>query len=138
MRSSPIAAISVLQNKTLQSNSFTIPIKSPASSGESPVLTINGLNADYGTTHVFVNEVSNDAVPLTILFSPNASTNVVESDVFSNLNRRDYANRDANGDGAEDSSWSHWDTDDFAGWLETVAERDARAAKIAELNAIKF
>jgi hypothetical protein len=53
----------------------------PASAEAVPVLTINGLNADYGTTHVFVNEVSNDAVPLTILFSSNAS-NVVEADVF--------------------------------------------------------
>ena len=67
-----------------------------------PVLTINGANADYGMTHVFVNEVSNDAVPLTILFSPNASTNVVEADAFSNLNRRDHATKDANGDGIED------------------------------------
>jgi glycosidase len=56
-----------------------------------PVLTVNGINADYATTHVFVNEVSNDAVPLTILFSPNAPTNVVEADVYSDLNRRDYA-----------------------------------------------
>jgi glycosidase len=55
-----------------------------------PTLTVNGINGDYGTTHVFVNEVSNDAVPLTIVFSPNAS-NVVEADVFSNLNRRDHA-----------------------------------------------
>ena len=67
-----------------------------------PVLTVNGLNADYGTTHVFINEVSNDTVPLTILFSPNATTNVVEADVFSNLNRRDHANLDANGDGIPD------------------------------------
>ncbi len=73
----------------------------PASAEAVPVLTINGLNADYGTTHVFVNEVSNDAVPLTILFSSNAS-NVVEADVFSNLNRRDHATMDANGDGIED------------------------------------
>ena len=75
---------------------FTVPLS------VGPALTINGINADYGTTHVFVNEVSNDAVPLTILFSPDASTNVVEADVFSNLNRRDYANRDANGDGVPD------------------------------------
>jgi len=67
-----------------------------------PVLTVNGLNADYGTTHVFINEVSNDTVPLTILFSPNATTNAVEVDVFSNLNRRDHANLDANGDGIPD------------------------------------
>ena len=78
---------------------FTVPVLPPV---PPPVLTINGMDADYGTTHVFVNEVSNDAVPLTILFSPNASTNVVEADVFSNLNRRDHANMDANGDGVPD------------------------------------
>jgi hypothetical protein len=66
-----------------------------------PTLTINGINANYGMTHVFVNEVSNDAVPLAILFSPGVS-NVVEADVFSNLNRRDQAGLDANGDGIED------------------------------------
>jgi hypothetical protein len=75
---------------------FTVPTSS--SVVLPPVLTVNGVNADYGMTHVFVNEVSNDAVPLTILFSPNA-TNVVEADAFSNLNRRDHATMDANGDG---------------------------------------
>jgi glycosidase len=64
-------------------------------------LTVNGSNADYGTTHLFVNEVSNDAATLSILFSPNAN-NVIEADVFSNLNRRKYATMDANGDGVED------------------------------------
>ncbi|HEX3716946.1 MAG TPA: alpha-amylase family glycosyl hydrolase [Verrucomicrobiae bacterium] len=78
---------------------FTAPVS--ASAEEAPVLTVNGINADYGTTHVFVDEVANDAAPLTILFSPNAS-NVVEADVFSNLNRRDHAGLDANGDGIED------------------------------------
>ncbi len=74
---------------------FTVPVSA------APVLTVNGITADYGMTHVFVNEVSNDVVPLTILFSPNA-TNVVEADAFSNLNRRDHATMDANGDGIED------------------------------------
>lgn len=79
---------------------FTVP---PASATVlPPVLTINGANADFGTAHVFINEVSNDVVPLTILFLPNAPTNVVEADVFSNLNRRDHAALDANGDGIED------------------------------------
>jgi glycosidase len=77
---------------------FTVP----TSLTLAPVLTVNGINGDYGTTHVFVNEVSNDAVPLSILFTPNAPTNVTEADVFSNLNRRDRANRDANGDGVPD------------------------------------
>ena len=79
---------------------LTVPV-SGSGGALAPVLTVNGANADYGTTHVFVNEVSNDVVPLTILLSPNA-TNVVAADVFSNLNRRDHATLDANGDGIED------------------------------------
>ena len=66
-----------------------------------PVLTVNGLNADYTTEHLFVDEVAGDSIPVTILFSPN-TTNVVEADVFSNLNRRNRATMDANGDGIED------------------------------------
>ncbi len=62
---------------------------------------MNGLNADYTTTHLFVDEVANDSIPLTVLFSPNVS-NVVTAEVFSNLNRRDRATQDANGDGIED------------------------------------
>ena len=62
----------------------------PVSTAVTATLTVNGINADYGMTHVFIDEVSNDAVPLTTLFSPNSS-NVVEADVYSDLNRRDYA-----------------------------------------------
>ncbi len=67
----------------------------------SPNLMVNGVNADYTTTHVFVNEVSNDASPLMILFSPN-QPNLTAVEIFSNLNRRDRATADANGDGIED------------------------------------
>ena len=66
-----------------------------------PVLTVNGVNADYTTTHVFVNELNGDARPLTLLFSPNAGV-VTNVEIFSNLNRRDRATLDANGDGIED------------------------------------
>ncbi|HEV2694778.1 MAG TPA: alpha-amylase family glycosyl hydrolase [Verrucomicrobiae bacterium] len=66
-----------------------------------PVLTVNGVNADYTTTHVFVNELNNDAIPFTLLFSPNAGT-VTNVEIFSNLNRRNRAALDANGDGIED------------------------------------
>lgn len=66
-----------------------------------PALTINGLNGDYTTTHVFVDELAGDAIPLSILFTPNAP-NVTQVEVFSNLNRRDRAALDANGDGIED------------------------------------
>ena len=67
----------------------------------SPALTINGVNGDYTTTHVFVNEVNGDAIPLTILFSPN-QPNLTAVEIFSNVNRRDRATLDANGDGIED------------------------------------
>ncbi len=66
-----------------------------------PVLTVNGINADFGTAHVFVNEVSNDAVPLNIIFTPGTSSNVVEADIYSNLNRRNYATNVA-ADGIEE------------------------------------
>jgi glycosidase len=67
-----------------------------------PVLTVNGVNADYTTTHVFVDEVAGDAIPLTILFSPNVSGALDAVELYSNLNRRDRAALDANGDGIED------------------------------------
>ena len=66
-----------------------------------PVLTVNGLNADYTTEHLFVDEVAGDSIPVTIVFTPN-QPNVTNAEVFSNLNRRDYATNDANGDGIED------------------------------------
>src|ERR1022692_1724956 len=39
-----------------------------------PVLTINGVNANYTTTHVFVDEVAGLPVPLTVVFQPNAAS----------------------------------------------------------------
>jgi glycosidase len=55
-----------------------------------PVLTVNGVNADYTESHVFVNELNNDAVPFTMILTPNAD-NVTNAEIFSNLNRRDRA-----------------------------------------------
>ena len=57
-----------------------------------PVLTVNSVNANYTTTHVFVNEINGDQIPLTVFFNPNAQNvnpNTVE--VYTNLNRRGYA-----------------------------------------------
>jgi hypothetical protein len=66
-----------------------------------PVLAVNGLNANYTTTKLFVNEVAGDSIPLTIIFEPGVA-NVETAEVFSNLNRRDFAGLDANSDGIED------------------------------------
>ncbi|MEI8036833.1 MAG: alpha-amylase family glycosyl hydrolase [Verrucomicrobiota bacterium] len=66
-----------------------------------PVLTVNGQSGNYTTTHLFVDEVAGDALPLTLTFAP-GQANVTAVEVFTNLNRRDRAQLDANGDGVED------------------------------------
>lgn len=66
-----------------------------------PSLTVNGLNGNYTTTHVFIDEVAADSKPLTITFAP-GQANITSAEIFTNLNRRDRAQLDANGDGIED------------------------------------
>ena len=70
-----------------------------------PELTVNGVNADYTTAHLFVDEVAGDSVWLPISFKPNVA-NVTVAEVFSNLNNRDRAGLDANGDGIEVHSFA--------------------------------
>ena len=66
-----------------------------------PVLTVNGVNGNYTTTHLFVDEVAADSKPLAITFAP-GEANVTDVEIFTNLNRRDRAQLDANGDSIED------------------------------------
>ena len=71
-----------------------------------PVMTVesalNGkLSANYTTSKFFIDEVAGDAVPLAIVFEPGES-NVVAAEVFSNLNRRDWADQDADSNGIPD------------------------------------
>ena len=62
-----------------------------------PSLTIatpnNGtLSANYTTSHVFVDEIAGDSIPMSIVFQPNAqNVDPTTVQVFTNLNRRDYA-----------------------------------------------
>ena len=86
-------------SNTAAASPFTFAVSNNVAG--TPVLTVNSVNADYTTTHVFVNELNNDAIPLTLLFTPNGGT-VTNVEIFSNLNRRDHATLDANGDGIED------------------------------------
>jgi hypothetical protein len=63
-----------------------------------PVLTVNGLNADYTTTHLFIDESKGDAPALAIVFQPNArNVDPATVQVYSNLDRRDYATQVYNG-----------------------------------------
>jgi hypothetical protein len=59
------------------------------------------VEADYTTSHVFVDEVRKESVPFTVFFGPEV-LNLESAEVFTNLNRRDRAIKDADGDGIED------------------------------------
>ena len=48
-----------------------------------------------------MDEVAGDSIPVTVFFDPQ-SVGVESAEVFTNLNRRDRAQLDANGDGIED------------------------------------
>ena len=66
-----------------------------------PALSVGPLNANYTTTKLFVDEIAGDSIPLDIVFKPGQS-NVTDFEVYTNLNRRDRADVDANGDGYPD------------------------------------
>lgn len=66
-----------------------------------PSLTINGLSGNYTTTKVFVDEIAGDSQNLNIVLQP-GEANIVDAEIFTNLNRRDRAQSDANGDGYPD------------------------------------
>lgn len=70
-------------------------------SANSTVRAVSEVEANYTTTHLFVDEVAGDSIPITIFFDPGVS-NVEFAEVFTNLDRRDRADDDANGDGIED------------------------------------
>ena len=64
----------------------------PYAVSTTPSLTVNGLNANYTTEHVYVDEIAGDSVPFSVVFSPNAiNVDPATVQVFTNLNRRDYA-----------------------------------------------
>ena len=60
------------------------------------------IEADYSSTHLFIDEINGDTIPVTIFFDPGA-LGVDEADVFTNLNNREKAALDANGDGIPDA-----------------------------------
>jgi hypothetical protein len=68
-----------------------------------PVLTITSassgtLNANYTTTKLFVDEIASESHDLDIVFEP-GEANIIAAEVYTNLNRRDRAELDANSDG---------------------------------------
>jgi hypothetical protein len=64
-------------------------------------LTNVEVEADYTTTHVYIDEVAHQTQPITVFFDPQM-LGVESAEVFTNLNRRERATLDANSDGIED------------------------------------
>ncbi|MES2924788.1 MAG: hypothetical protein V4819_24755 [Verrucomicrobiota bacterium] len=59
------------------------------------------VDGNYSTTHLYLNEVAAESVPITVFLDPQAM-NIETCEVFTNLNRRERAQLDANADGVED------------------------------------
>ena len=59
------------------------------------------VDGNYSTTHLYIDEVAADSIPVTIFFNPEMA-GVETCEVFTNLNRRNRAQLDADGDGIED------------------------------------
>ena len=60
-----------------------------------------GIEADYTTSHIFIDELAHDRVPITICFDPQR-TGVQSAEVFTNLNRRELADADPDRRGVEE------------------------------------
>ncbi len=61
----------------------------------------NEVEADYGTTHLFVDELAHETVPVTVFFDPQ-TTGAVQAEVFTNVDRREFATATPAGDGVEE------------------------------------
>jgi outer membrane protein assembly factor BamB len=61
----------------------------------------NEVEADYTTSHVLISEKARESVSITIFFDPQV-TGVESAEVFTNLNRRDWATATPNGGGVEE------------------------------------
>src|SRR6266498_339330 len=91
-----VVHVAVLIGIALQCQAATLKISMGATSRQA-----SEVEADYTTSHVFVNEVARDSVPVTFFFDP-GTLGVERAEIFTNLNRRDRASADADGDGVED------------------------------------
>ena len=70
-------------------------------SAGSAVRAASEVEGNYTTTHLYVDEIAGDSIPVTVFFDPQ-TLGVESAEVFTNLNRRDRAQLDADGDGIED------------------------------------
>ena len=65
-------------------------------------LTVNDKNADYTTTKFFVDERAGETNVVSVRYTVPGVTAVEKAEIFSNLDRRDWADVDYNSDGVQD------------------------------------
>ena len=65
-------------------------------------LTINSASGPYQTTKFFIDEIAGEIYPLNVITTFNVGTPPTEVEVVTNLNRREKADQDNNGDGVAD------------------------------------
>jgi len=96
------ATATTATQSTAQANPFSFTLTTPVAAASFTVTTstTGTLNADYTTSKLYVDELAGDAVPITISFAPGVSASEVE--LWTNLNNRDRAGQDADGDGIHD------------------------------------
>lgn len=58
-------------------------------------------SAEYTISHVYIDEIAGTTVPITFRFTPGAA-NVIDVELWTNVNRRDLTNGDKNADGYPD------------------------------------
>jgi hypothetical protein len=84
-----------INESAAQADPFSFSVAPPR-----PVFTVNGSNGDYSKSNFYIDENNDASFPtLQIRLNPGFAAQV---EVFTNLNNRDRANNDYNGDGIED------------------------------------
>ena len=62
----------------------------------------NFRNAEYSTSHVFIDEIASTTADIEVLWNLSSYSNITDVEVFTNINRRDLARIDKNTDGYAD------------------------------------
>ncbi|HAQ57595.1 MAG TPA: hypothetical protein DCR32_01035 [Opitutae bacterium] len=62
----------------------------------------NFRNAEYSTSHVFIDEIASTTADIEVLWDLSSYSNITDVEVFTNINRRDLARIDKNTDGYAD------------------------------------
>lgn len=114
-----------------QSNPFAFTVAPPR-----PLFTVDGSDGDYSKSNFYIDENNDTSFPtLRIRLSPGFPAQV---EVFTNLNNRDRANDDYNGDGIEDGilppDGNLTRTADTGAYFQAYAMTDSNGDGIHELD----